>query len=243
MSDAFPKKNISPECMMPVSGMHAQPELTSQQQLLVNEYYHVVEIVAKSVFSKRKIPPTLELQDLISAGVIGLIKAIKKFSEDQNASLKTYVNIRVRGEILDAIRTEWKKRHAGQYDEFQKKVDARVDQALASEMSVDGPIHVNDLLSNLSVSYIVSLDSVMSDQTQSCENIQDMVEAKDEYSVISQLIYSLPKPSIQFVHLFYVSGKTQKEIARILNMSEATICRMHHRILSELRTLFDRVAA
>ena len=89
--------------------------LSQEEKVLVEEYYYVIETVASILVSKKKMPPTVDYNDLLSVGFQGLLKAIRGFKDDKNAQLKTYANIRVRGEMLDFIRKEWRSKASHQH--------------------------------------------------------------------------------------------------------------------------------
>ena len=79
-------------------------EVRSEQEReeLILEHLRQVHFIAARIHEK--LPPSVELDDLISAGVVGLLAAVDNFDPSKNASLKTYAEYKIRGAILDSIR-------------------------------------------------------------------------------------------------------------------------------------------
>ena len=96
--------------------------VSKKEKEIINEYAYINDAVASVLFSKKKLPPTIDYHDLYSVGFYGLLKAIRSFKKEKNAQFKTYANIRVRGEMLDLIRKEWRAKSSGQHNELLDKI-------------------------------------------------------------------------------------------------------------------------
>ena len=70
--------------------------ISEDEKRAAEEYYYIVETVASIIASRKKLPPSIDYNDLLSAGFDGLIKAMRKFTKDKDTEFKTYANIRVR---------------------------------------------------------------------------------------------------------------------------------------------------
>ena len=219
--------------------------LTEHEKELVDEYYYVIETVASILVSKKKMPPTVDYNDLLSIGFQGLVKAIRGFKSDKDAQLKTYANIRVRGEMLDFIRKEWRSKASHQHTKMIDDVKARVSQVMNNEIDKSsGKISVKNLLSSMTTSYVMSLEAVMDQygdnvQDQSVSN-QKQVEDQDEYDYLNQIVLGLAKDDQNFIDMFYRKGLSQKEISIRLNVSEATVSRSHNRIIGKLKGYLEK---
>ena len=196
--------------------------------------------MASVIYSKKKLPPTVDYNDLISIGFNGLVKAIRGFNKEKNAQFKTYANIRVRGEMLDLIRKEWRSKANHQHNQMMDDIQSRVSQVLDNELNKSGEkTSVKNLLSSLTTSYVVSLEMVMDKYGDNVMDSSDSIENKyaesDEYSSLNVIIENLVKEDRDFIDMFYRKGFSQREIALELNISEATVSRKHVKILEGLK--------
>jgi RNA polymerase sigma factor for flagellar operon FliA len=200
--------------------------------------------VASSLFSKKKLPPTIDYNDLHSIGFEGLLKAFRRFDQSKDTQFKTYANIRVRGEMLDLIRREWRAKSSGQHDQFIEQIKERVSQAIDSNLEHgEKPVAPKNLLSIAATSYMVSLETVLDAHGDNIPDNQQTLDSEyemnDEFQLLNKVVLSLPKEDVTFIDLFYRRGLTQKEISVELNRSEATISRNHNRILLRLKELLN----
>lgn len=215
--------------------------VSNKEKEMINEYGYIIDAVASILYAKKKLPPSIDYHDLHSVGFYGLLKAIRGFKKEKDAQFKTYANIRVRGEMLDLIRKEWRAKSSRQHNELLDKIKDRVAQVI--DMSLEnekGKVNVKNLLSVVTTSYMVSLENVMEtygdNVADNAESIGAELELDDEYNTLNKILMDLPKEDVKFIELFYRKGISQKEISIQLNMSEATVSRMHHRIISELKS-------
>jgi RNA polymerase sigma factor FliA len=247
MSDKQPLEDVNPMDLrldvlnqLNQSGEH----LTSKEQQLVEEYHYVIESVAGRIASRQKLPPTLDYNDLISIGFDGLIKAIRQYDKASDAQLKTYANIRIRGEMLDHIRKEWKTKSPVKFNSMQEKIKQRVSEV------VDGVLQSGDkkdkgtnLLSTVTTAYMVSLDNVMEvygdNVRDSSQHVEQSFELTDEFDGLNRLLMEFSKEDQGFIDLFYRKEYSQKQIAKDLDISEASVCRLHQRILTDLKCAME----
>ncbi|MEK9727160.1 MAG: sigma-70 family RNA polymerase sigma factor [Candidatus Margulisiibacteriota bacterium] len=211
--------------------------VSDEEKKIVDEYFYVIETMASIIYSKKKLPPTVDYNDLLSVGFTGLLKAIRGFNDSKNAQFKTYANIRVRGEMLDFIRKEWRTKASHQHkqmvDDIQKRVAQVLDNALDSKSSV------TNLMSKMTTSYVISLETVMENYGDNVEDSSSSIDSdlslSDEYSFLNTQVGQLLKEDQDFIEMFYRRGLSQKEISYKLNISEATVSRKHNKILEELK--------
>ena len=142
--------------------------------------------------------------------------------------------------MLDLIRKEWRAKSSNQHDAFVEKIKERVSQVIDASLEQEsGKVDVKNLLSVATTSYMVSLDNVMEtygDNVPDKSNSIDFeYERNDEYKTLNQIVMSLPKEDVKFIDLFYRKGLTQKEISSQLSISEATVSRMHNRVICQLK--------
>ncbi len=151
-----------------------------------------------------------DIEDLISIGTIGLIKAVNTYNAEKNIKLATYASRCIENEILMYIR-----KNAG------KKCEVSIDEPLKSDF--DG----NELLLS---------DVLGSDE----ESVYKDIEADEDKKVIRQAVMGLSKRERQIVTLrFGLDGSnkelTQKEVADLLGISQSYISRLEKRIISRLK--------
>jgi RNA polymerase sigma factor for flagellar operon FliA len=214
--------------------------VTDEEKRIADEHLYVIEAISAVLFSKKKMPPTVDYNDLISVGFSGLLKAIRGYDKSKNVLFKTYASIRIRGEMLDFIRKEWKSKAAHQHQTMMNGLKERV--AHVFQMQFDGseaPSSYN-VLSQLTTSYVLSLDAVMdsggSDQViDGANSFENTVNTADEYRCLNNVVKALGPNEQQFLDMFYWQGLSQKEISDQLQISPATVSRMHRRIIDLLK--------
>lgn len=159
---------------------------------------------------------TASVEDLISIGTIGLIKAVNTFCPDKNIKLATYASRCIENEILMYLRK---------------------NSSRAGEISIDEPLNVDWDGNELLLSDVLGSDN---------EEIGRSIEHEDEKKLLRQLINDLPKREKQIMEMrFGLSGYeelTQKEVADTLGISQSYISRLEKRIISKLKKQFEKVS-
>ena len=209
--------------------------VTEEESNIIKEHYSIIEIVASTIYTRKKLPPAVEFDDLVSAGFDGLLKAIRRFDGKKDVKFSTYANIRIRGEMMDFIRKEWRTKNPSSYKSAQDQIKERVSQVMDVALSKDSKADPKNLLDSLSTAYVISLDQTFEDSVDSNENIEQSAEHKDEYMDLNQIIQSLSPDNINFINLFYRRGLSQKQISIEMNTSEASVSRIHQNVLDQLR--------
>ncbi|MBT5954338.1 sigma-70 family RNA polymerase sigma factor [bacterium] len=211
----------------------------------------LVESIASNIIGGGKVPPVISFEDLVSWGVEGLIKAYRNFKSNKGSQFNTYAYYRIRGEMLDRIRTEWQYRNPAEYSSYRKKLQERIADFVEEYSENDGSVvperEVRDLIANAGISYLISMDNidVVSDQ-------QGLMNPEDEYieeetnkevdSVLTEEIDELEEDEQRIVRLFYVKGLKQKEIAEHMKYSKSKVCRIHMKVLDKLKRRLKRRA-
>jgi len=207
------------------------------------EHLSLVEAIVANIKGSGKIPPGMEFDDLVSWGVEGLIKAHKNFDESKGSKFKTYAFYRIRGEILDRIRSEWRYRNPNDYNKHRKEIQERIAEIAEEMLDEEGNTanqaqlqsKINRIVSNSAVMCLVSIDNYeVASHAEGTRNPE--VEFIDEGgSILWDEIKELSEEEQEIVDLFYVKGLKQKEIADQLNYSRSTVCRLHMKILEKLK--------
>jgi RNA polymerase sigma factor for flagellar operon FliA len=221
---------------------------------LVVAHEALVKRIAFHLMSR--LPASVQVDDLIQAGMIGLIEASRKFDPEQGASFETYAGIRIRGAMLDEIRrTDWTPRsvhrkarevaEAVRRIENEKGRDARdVEVAEAMGLGLD---EYHKILQDATGCRIFSFEdpgSVGEDglaQThrqpnQPLENLQNC----DFKHGLAGAIKGLPERERLVMALYYDEELNLREIGEILGVSESRVCQIHGQALIRLRARMEK---
>lgn len=229
-----------------------QEEQFKKQEItdeIIKEHMNLIKKIAGALTNKNKMPPTLTYDDLVSYGMEGLMKAYQVFDNSKGASFVTYASYRVKGEILDHIRKEWKHRNPTGYKDFYAK--ARQNVAFyADDLKEIDIIEDNDptqtVVEMSTVVYILSLENISTNkqetafESESAECLIDEAEFIQEKAIIWDEVNNLEEIEKNFVYLFYEKGKKQNEIAEELLISNSKASRMHVEIIEKLRRRIKR---
>lgn len=227
------------------------------KEALIVHYVELVKIVAGRLYTSKS--RELEFDDLVSFGIIGLIDAIEKFDVDKNVKFETYANIRIRGAIIDQIRSlDWIPRSARQkykdMEDAMETLQSRHEGEISDEM-IAGQMQIsiqdyNKMLGEFTTFSIVSLEEKLAENTgfnPVSDNIDFEPEGRilddDLKGVLKQAIEYLPERERLIISLYYYSELTYKEIAEVLDISESRISQLHTKAIlklkSSLKDIFD----
>lgn len=225
-----------------------QNDRSAKDELIV-KFVELVKIVAGRLYVSYN--AHVEYEDLVSYGIIGLIDAIEKFDHTKNIKFETYANFRIRGSIIDQLRSlDWIPRSMRQ--KYKKLEEAIVklqnehgmevsDELIAKElgMTLD---ELNKLMADISVFSLVSLDekieenSNFSIKSNSLEmSPEGSLFDKETKSILKDRIGLLPEREKTIISLYYYSELTYKEIAEVLGISESRISQLHSKAIIKLR--------
>ncbi len=200
-------------------------------------------------------PPTVEFDDLIGYGAIGLIQAIDRFDPSRGVKFSTYALARIRGAMLDGIRkSDWfprslrqkERRLRGAYQKLANRLGrSPTDMEMAAELNLSIK-EFQELLQETSQAAMLSFDDVFSDQdgTEGTANTIPspkaleppwLVAQAEIKEVIAAAIDKLPEKERLVVSLYYYEGFTLKEIATTLEVSESRISQLHTKAILRLR--------
>jgi RNA polymerase sigma factor for flagellar operon FliA len=198
-----------------------------------------------------RLPSSVQVDDLIQSGMIGLLEAIQKFDVRQGASFETYASIRIRGSMIDEIRKgDWTPRSVHRKARQISAAIQKVEKALgreardhevaeALEMTLEEYHHVmQDAVS----SQIFSIDSsedtdftedrLMDDGHGPLDNLQ---KTGFQYS-LGQEVAKLPEKERLVLSLYYDEELNLREIGEVLGVSESRVCQIHSQALLRVRS-------
>ena len=201
---------------------------------LVEEHLPLVKRIATHFTAK--LPPHIELDDLTQVGLIGLLKAIEDYKPDSGAVFTTYATIRIRGAILDELRSrDWLPRgvqkNLGKVSSAVAKVEQRVGRSARSEeVAAELGVSLDEYQSTLSeLAYArVSLQGDFEPDKEVAEQLK-----KD---AMSEAITQLPEKEQLVMSLYYADELNLKEIGLILNVSESRVSQIHGQAIARLQS-------
>ncbi len=222
---------------------------------LIVQYIYLVRYVVGRV--KVTLPATISIEDIAGYGVEGLINAIERFSPQKNTRFETYALIRVRGSILDRIRSQdflprsvrKKIKDIKQASETLKQELGRVPTTteIANYLDME-PDKVNQIMSeDVVVTSIYDKRGTSDDSMEIIDTIEDSnklnpQERMEEQNVKTDLqraLQRLPERERVLMVLYYQENMTMKEIGETLSMSESRVCQLHAQAIMKLKNILN----
>jgi len=221
---------------------YANNQRSSQEELL-SEHLPLVKRIALHI--KARLPREIELDDLLQAGLMGLMEAAKNYSPDHGASFNTYAGIRIRGSIIDELRRmDWTPRSLQQktrrLSQATRAVEARTggvasDAEIAREMGVSLDEYHTLIMESVS-SQICSLDENDHLQLHSEQSNPAKLHQDENFKLaLAEVIDKLPEKEQLVMSLYYREELNLKEIGAVLEVSESRACQIHGQALNRIR--------
>lgn len=226
----------------------------TREKLLLN-YLPMVKYVAGRMMIS--LPSCVEYEDLVSAGTLGLIGALERFDPEHGVKFETYVLPRIKGAILDELRTmDWVPRSLRSKARNVETVTADLERnlgrsATAYEISEKLNIEVSQysvLMQQIHSASLLSLDSCAPEDQDIHGNMYDVIEdprannpvsniEKEEMKkVLVKLIDCLPEQEKLVIALYYFEELTLKEIGQVISITESRVSQIHTKAIAFLKT-------
>jgi RNA polymerase sigma factor for flagellar operon FliA len=220
---------------------------------LILHYSPLVKFVSGRVLSR--LPDTLDGADLVSYGILGLIDAIDKFDPDRGFKFETYAVPRIRGAILDELRSiDWvprsvraKARAADQaYTKLEHKLQrSPTDEELATELGISQS-ELDALLRQTTRASVLQLDEVLFTGGQGFRTLGDTIadsddgpgarlELQETRRLVARAIGTLADRERTVLTLYYYERLNLSEIGEILGVTESRACQIHTKAVHQLR--------
>ncbi len=221
------------------------------RNLLIEVYLPLVRSVAEQVAGR--LPRSIDPEDLMSAGVFGLLQSVENFDPDRGTKFETFCRMRIRGAMLDELRSQdLLSRDARGRANRVSEASHRLFQQLGREpnsfeLAEEVGLHVRDIdeiLRKTATQTMISLDaaardgSTLDDMASVSEDLVDadlepleVAQQKDLLLLIDQCLNEAER---QIVTLRYRDGMTMRGIGRVLALSESRVCQLHSRLLNRL---------
>ena len=231
-----------------------------KEEAIILQYTPLIKYVAYRL--AMRLPPHISTDDLISAGVIGLMDALTKYDPEKKVEFKTYAEFRIRGAMIDELRSmDWVPRSIRQkaaqiervINQLEKKNGRSVeDEEIASALGLSledyyetikdlhglSPLDVEEVQKRCSrVSFEDILDSLVDGEENDPFHQYSLKELK---KVLAQAIDELPSKEKMVITLYYYEELTLKEIGEVLDLTESRICQIHTKGVLKLRSRLKR---
>lgn len=218
--------------------------------VIVNQYGFLVKKIAYHLLAR--MPSSVEVDDLIQAGMMGLIEAHKRFESNKGASFETYAGIRIRGFIMDEVRkNDWAPRSvrrngraiAQMINGLESKLGREAsDVEVANAMGIDLDEYHEMLQSSMS-SQLFSFEELLDSDTLNCDSENeinttpyDHVEEQGFHESLAQAIEQLPEREQLVLSLYYNEELNLKEIGAVLGVSESRVSQIHSQAAMRLKS-------
>ncbi len=232
------------------SGKIAWGDFTPAQQSAIAKHY-APKVKYLALRMKAKVPPSIELSDLVGAGTLGLMESFSKFQPKFEIKFDTYAENRIRGAMLDELRRlDWfpraLRRRVRELDEAIHKLEhdtgqSPSEEAIAEETGLDIS-KVREGLEALQNQYCLSLEFLQ-------ESLSPLEFAKDEepyaqtaaqelVDKVAELIEQLTPREKLVLSLYYTDELNMREAAEVMGITEGRVSQLHTQALARLRKEF-----
>ena len=236
-----------------MSGAAMYAEAQAFEQNINDEIAQHTPLVKRIAYHlMSRLPPSVQQDDLIQAGMIGLLESLRNYDASQGASFQTYARIRIRGAMLDEIRkNDWAPRSvhrkARMVAEVVKDIENRTgrdarDQEIAEGLGVTLPEY-HRLLQDASGHRVFSYDELNVEShgageclTQRVQGPLEGLQSADFKRSLADAIAGLPERERLVMTLYYDEELNLREIGSILGVSESRICQIHSQAVIRLQS-------
>jgi RNA polymerase sigma factor for flagellar operon FliA len=236
--------------------MNTEETKTAEREQLILDHLPQVRLIARKIHER--LPESVNLDDLVSTGIVGLILAIDNFDPGHNVKLKTYAEYKIRGAILDSLRgLDWAPRQ-------QRKRSKMIEAAIASaEQKLQRAPTETEIAAELKVSVseyhewlveirglnLGSLESSPNDDGQSLlkyvsDNEENwpsrLLERSELESLLARAIEKMPQVEKTVLSLYYHEEMTLREISKILKLHESRVSQLKSQAILRLRAYVEK---
>ena len=233
---------------MSTAAQYSAVEHAGHAEAMVTKHADLVRRIAHHLAAR--LPASVEIDDLIQAGMIGLIEASRSYDEEQGASFETYASIRIRGAMIDEIRRgDWVPRSVHRRARNAASVIRQIEQktgraASANEVAKALEMPLTDylrLVEDAARGQILSLESRVEDHcdidttASGSPSPQQILERSQFGAELIREIQRLPERERLVLSLYYEKELNLKEIGVVLGVSESRACQIHGQAMLRLR--------
>ena len=243
--------------------MH-QIETEEQKDLILNHIFLVKNIAANIL---DYLPASIDMNDLMEAGIMGLIDAAQKYDPSKQKRFSNYAKFRIRGAIMDELRgmdfvSRSVRNKAKMVEQTILGLEQRFGRAVSDEevashlhMGLEQFYEIKNQVHGATLVHIEDIDEMMGNAEDGCSFLNLLSDDSDKRmiedltmhelkAIIEQAMGDLPEKQRQVLALYYWDDYTMKEVGQILGLAESTVSTHHNEGLNKLRqSLRNRKAA
>ncbi|TYP59903.1 FliA/WhiG family RNA polymerase sigma factor [Thermosediminibacter litoriperuensis] len=220
------------------------------KERLIEEYIPLVKHIAARLAIN--LPPSVDYDDLVSAGVIGLLQAIERYDVGKGVRFETFAYTRIRGSMLDELRRlNWIPQKTMEkarllqdaYSQLEQELNGNVkDENICRKLNIT-MAELHQTYKELAATNLVSLEEILSVAVEDNGGPESHVEKEEIKKILGEAIDKLPPKEKLVVALYYYEGLNLKEISVVLNLSPARISQLHTKAVLRLRGSLSRKRA
>jgi len=239
------------------AAQHSTSLSSEEREQLILEHLPQVRLIARRIHER--LPESVNLDDLISTGVVGLIAAIDRFDAVHNVKLKTYAEYKIRGAILDSLRgLDWAPR---QQRKRSKQIEAAItaieqklhrapsEEEIAAHLGLE-IAEYHEWLVEIRGLNLGSLETT-SGEDDSRDLLQFVSDDEEEWpsrilerselkKLLAEAITKMPEAEKTVLSFYYYEEMTLREISKILHLHESRISQLKSQAILRLRSYMER---
>lgn len=230
------------------------PVNTNRDTLIV-EYAALIKFIAQKIAAR--LPSNIELDDLISSGCIGLMDAIEKYDSKRDNKFKTYAEFRIRGAILDELRSQdWVPRSVRDKAKILERAYAKIEQEKGRQATDEEACEAlgltteqfHEMLNEVRSVSLLSYDDLGNLSNSDKRSLHGVGEAGSRVptpfsevntahlkKLVAEAIEDLPEKQRLVLSLYYYEDLNLKEIGRVLDVTESRVSQLHSQAVLKLK--------
>jgi RNA polymerase sigma factor for flagellar operon FliA len=225
---------------------------------LIEHHMPLVRSIAERVL--QTLPKSIDVDDLSSAGTFGLMDAINGFDLTRGIKFKTYCTTRIRGSILDELRSQdWVPRlvrlKAHRLDRAIRQLEGELGRApnqheIARALGISlEELQAHEAEADAKTIFSLSEKWDDGDEDKDMEKVEiladrksvDPVETIQQGDALEMITSSLTKKERLIILMYYYEGLTMREIGEIMELTESRVCQIHSNVMARLKAQLERV--
>ncbi len=235
-------------------------ERREARDAIITDYAPLVTHVASRMIGR--LPESVELGDLVSYGMFGLIDAVEKFEPERGFKFETYASQRVRGAIIDELRAaDWVPRSVRAKAravetatrQLEQKLQGPVTDELIAEQLEWQTAEVRTVRAQVALSHVAALDTLggVGDDTNALDTVAALavpgasrnVEHHETRSLLADAVQQVREREQEVLRLYYYENLTLAQIGKILGVTESRVSQIHSAAVKKLRETLIKTGA
>lgn len=223
----------------------------ASREALIITYHPLVRTIACRM--ARRLPPSVDIDEMINVGMLGLIDAVDRFDPERGVPFKSYAEIRIQGAMIDSLRhDDWIPRSVRRKSNHLEETRTRLFQGLGRTPTREEMAHVMDIspeaydkmVRDSRIKKLISLDVSTTEDghTPLVESVSNQEDSPEELlgseelkGMISHAVDCLPEKERLAVTQYYLQGLTLKQIGSLLGVTESRACQLRGQGIRRLR--------